>query len=230
MQWKKHKTNLIVLYGCEMWAVTEHIKSSLKTCEQKILRKTYGPVKDQNGWRIWTNDELQVMYKKQNTVTTINVWRLERAGHLVRMSDDRNVKNVFLGKPDEKRRAATPKLRWLDCIENDLKLMGIKRWRKKAEDISMGYHSEGGTGETPRAISQWRTIMVITQVSYIAVILKKTEEIIKHQGSICMTVKLIFRKPEWEIQRRFKWVGIVPDDVVCGLMMMPVTQIIWCQW
>jgi hypothetical protein len=38
-----------------------------------------------------------------------------------------------------------PKLRWLGCIENDLKSLDIKRWRKKAEDIWVGYHSEGGT-------------------------------------------------------------------------------------
>jgi len=58
---KTHKTKLIVLCGCETWALTGQIKSSLKTCEQKILRKTYNPVKDQNGWRICTNDELQIM-------------------------------------------------------------------------------------------------------------------------------------------------------------------------
>jgi hypothetical protein len=38
-----------------------------------------------------------------------------------------------------------PNLKWLDCIKNDLKLMSVKRWRKKAEDIRMGYHSEGST-------------------------------------------------------------------------------------
>jgi hypothetical protein len=83
-------------------------------------------------------------------VTTINVWRLEWDGNLVRLSDDRTVKKVFLGKPDGKRKAA----RWLDCIENELQLMGIKRWRKKAEDTCMSYHSEGNTGETLRTISQ----------------------------------------------------------------------------
>jgi hypothetical protein len=31
-------------------------------------------------------------------------------------------------------------------MENDLKLMGVKKWRKKAEDICTDYHSEGGTG------------------------------------------------------------------------------------
>jgi hypothetical protein len=50
---------------------------------------------------------------------------------------DRTVKNVFLGKPGGRRKAETPKLRWLDCTENDLKSMGVKRWRKKAEDRSV---------------------------------------------------------------------------------------------
>jgi hypothetical protein len=67
------------------------------------------------------------------------------AGHVVGMSVDRTIKKVFLGKPGGRRKAGRPKLRWLDCIENDLKSMSVKRWRKKAEDICMGHHSEGGT-------------------------------------------------------------------------------------
>ena len=38
-------------------------------------------------------------------VTTIKVRRIERAGHLIRMSDDRTVKKVFLGKPDARTKA-----------------------------------------------------------------------------------------------------------------------------
>jgi hypothetical protein len=53
------------------------------------------------------------------------------------MSDDRSVKKVFLGKEDGRRKAGRPKLRCLDCIESDLKSMGVKRWRKKAEDRSV---------------------------------------------------------------------------------------------
>ena len=29
------------------------------------------------------------------------------------------------------------KLRWLNCVKNDVKSMGVKRWRKKAEDRSV---------------------------------------------------------------------------------------------
>jgi hypothetical protein len=54
----------------------------------------------------------------------------------LRISDDRTIKTVFLRKLGGKRKVGRPKLRWLDCIENDLKFVGVKRWRKKAEDRS----------------------------------------------------------------------------------------------
>lgn len=57
------------------------------------------------------------------------------AGHVVRMSVDRTIKKVFLGKADGQKKSGRPRLRWLDCIENDLKSMSIKRWGKKSEDV-----------------------------------------------------------------------------------------------
>jgi hypothetical protein len=77
------------------------------------------------------------MYRKPNTVTTIKLTRLECSSHLTRMSDYGAVKKVFLGKPDGGRKTGRPKLRWVDCTENDLKLIGVKRWRKKAKDRSV---------------------------------------------------------------------------------------------
>jgi hypothetical protein len=58
------------------------------------------------------------MYRKPNIVRTIKVGGLGWAGHLVRMSDDRTVKKVFLGKADGRRKVGRTKLRWLDCVEN----------------------------------------------------------------------------------------------------------------
>ena len=68
-----------------------------------MIRKIYGPTKDQNGWRI--HDELQAMYRKPNTVTTVEVRRLEWAGRLVRIPDDRIANKVFMGKPDGRKKA-----------------------------------------------------------------------------------------------------------------------------
>jgi len=113
------------------------MKSCLKTWERKILRKIYGPLEGQNGWRKRTSDELQVTYCKPNIVTTIKV----------RMADDRTTKKVFQGKPGGRRNVGRPKLRWLDCIENGLTSMDVKRWRKQAEGRSvLGYHSIRGRG------------------------------------------------------------------------------------
>jgi len=101
------------------------------------IKKDIWPIKDQTGQRIQNNDELQVMYREPNIVTTIKVRRLERANHLVRMCDERTVKKVFLVKTDGRRKAERPKLRWLHCNENYLKLKSVKRWRIKAKDISV---------------------------------------------------------------------------------------------
>jgi hypothetical protein len=58
-------------------------------------------------------------------------------GHLVRISDDKAVKKVFLGKTDGRREAGRPKLRWFYYIKNDLKSMGVKIWRNKSGDKSV---------------------------------------------------------------------------------------------
>jgi hypothetical protein len=49
-------------------------------------------------------EKLQEMYRKPNIVTTMKVRRLEWAGHLVRMSDDRTIKTVFLGNQMEEEK------------------------------------------------------------------------------------------------------------------------------
>jgi len=50
------------------------------------------------------------------------------------MSDDRIVKEIFLGETRGKKKSRKTKIMWLKCIANDLKWMGVKRWRNTAED------------------------------------------------------------------------------------------------
>jgi hypothetical protein len=70
-------------------------------------------------------------------VTALKAKQLELVGHVVRMDDERMVKRGFLGNPGGRRNRRRPRLRWLDCVEDDLKALGMKRWRKRAE-----YHEE----------------------------------------------------------------------------------------
>jgi plasmid maintenance system killer protein len=50
------------------------------------------------------------------------------------MYQRRVVKNILESKPEGRRKVGRPRLRWLDDAENDLRVMKVKRWRKKAQN------------------------------------------------------------------------------------------------
>jgi hypothetical protein len=52
---QKYKTDL---YSSESWTFTMEEERALAVFERKILRKIYGPVKENELWRIRRNDEL----------------------------------------------------------------------------------------------------------------------------------------------------------------------------
>jgi hypothetical protein len=54
-------------------------------------------------------------------VTEIKVKRLEILGHVVRMEDTRLPKMVFSAKPEGRRGAGRPRLRWMDDVQADIK-------------------------------------------------------------------------------------------------------------
>ena len=70
--------------------------------------------------------EKQILQQKQR------VRKIQWAGHVVRMADNRTVRQAFLGKADG-RKAGRQKLY---CIEKDPKWMVVKRWRKKQKTYS----------------------------------------------------------------------------------------------
>jgi hypothetical protein len=56
------------------------------------------------------------------------------AGHVIRMNETTSVKKVFEGKLEGRRGRRRPRLRWIDNVEDDLRKLGIKRWRIKVLD------------------------------------------------------------------------------------------------
>jgi hypothetical protein len=62
-------------------------------------------------------------------VTTISTRRLACAGHV---SNQRAVKKVYEGSTAGRRCSERPRLRWIDNVEEDLRSMGVKRWRTRA--------------------------------------------------------------------------------------------------
>ena len=79
----------IVMYGSECWVMTTREEQWLLRWERKILRKIFGAVRDQNGWRIRTNSELQRLFGQPDIVVKIKQERIRWAGHVQRMSETR---------------------------------------------------------------------------------------------------------------------------------------------
>jgi len=102
------------------------------TWERKILRKIYGPTKENGQWRIKMNEELMTKYKAPDIVNVIKIRRSVWLGHVVRMNETRSVKKIFEGKLEGRRGRGRPRLRWINDVEDDLRKLGVKRWRTKA--------------------------------------------------------------------------------------------------
>jgi hypothetical protein len=122
----------VVTYGAETWTVTSKVEKMLMTWERKILRKIYGPTRENGQWRIKTNAELMTKYKVPDILNVVNIRRLKWLGHVVRMNETRSVKKISEGKLGELSGRGRPRLRWLNDVEDDLRKLGVKRWRTKA--------------------------------------------------------------------------------------------------
>jgi hypothetical protein len=108
------------------------MEKMLMTWERNILRKIYGQTKENGQWRIKTNEELITKYKAPDNVNVIKIRRMEWLGHVVRMNETRSGKKIFEGKLEGRRGRGRPRLRWINDVEDDLRELGVKRWRTKA--------------------------------------------------------------------------------------------------
>ena len=79
--------------------------------ERKILRRIFGPKKENQIWRIKTNEELDKLIKHKNIVNHFKAQRLSWFGHVQRMADTRTVKKVFKWNPLTKKSQGRPKYR-----------------------------------------------------------------------------------------------------------------------
>jgi len=107
----------IATYASETWVLKETIIKKLLVFEKKILRRIFGSTKENQIWRVKTNEELDKIIKHQNIINYIKAQRLSWFGHVQTMPDTRRVKKIFNWKPLTKRSQGRPKYRWEDNIK-----------------------------------------------------------------------------------------------------------------
>jgi hypothetical protein len=99
----------------EIWTLSEADERTLGLFERKILRSISRAVRDKGQWRRRYNFELYKLYDEPYLVKCIKINRLKLAGHVMLMDNNRITKRMFNTRPEGKRRAGRPKLRWGEC-------------------------------------------------------------------------------------------------------------------
>jgi len=92
----------------------------LRVFENRVLRRIFGPKRDEltREWRKLLNEEL--MYSSPNIVRVIKSRRMRWARHVARMGEGRGAYRVLVGKPEGKRPLGRPSRKWEDNTKVDL--------------------------------------------------------------------------------------------------------------
>jgi hypothetical protein len=116
----------LVTYGCEAWTLTNRDEQYLR-----ILRKIFSPVQNEDGfWRIRMNHELNDLIKNADIVRYVKSKRMAWLGHVIWMEGERIPKRVLEWKLMGRRNRGRPRKRWIEDIEKDIQIMGLRGWRK----------------------------------------------------------------------------------------------------
>jgi hypothetical protein len=93
----------VVLYGCETWSLTLREEHRLRVCENRVLRRMFGPKRDgvTGEWRELHSGELHNLYSSPDIIRQIKSSRMMSAGHVARMEGPEKC-TMFSGKARRK--------------------------------------------------------------------------------------------------------------------------------
>jgi hypothetical protein len=124
----------VLYYRSEGWTLNKKGELAI-SFERKILRRIYGPIKENEIWRIRYNKELYKLYDEPEVSEMIKLKRLQWAGHIQRMNKEHIPKKILYITIGGRRPAGKPRNRWIDAVEEDVKkFMGVRNWKRVAQD------------------------------------------------------------------------------------------------
>jgi hypothetical protein len=127
----------VILCGRECWTVAKADEKEIRIFERRIWRRIYGHVCENGVWRTKYNDELYSLYKDLDIIRVIKVARIRWLGHLVRMEENSPCKKINFSQPEGSRKKRRPKLRWLDSVLKDVKLLKVETWWKDHKEAKV---------------------------------------------------------------------------------------------
>jgi hypothetical protein len=111
------------------------VRKRLSGFERKILRKIFGPSKEDNGiWRIKTNKEPDELIRHRNITNYVKSRRLSWFGNINRMSETNIVRKIYKWKPFTIRPVGIPKFRREDEVRNDMRRIKLIKWTEHVQD------------------------------------------------------------------------------------------------
>jgi hypothetical protein len=88
----------------ETWRLRKLEERMIVIWERRIIRRIFGPKKEDGIWKIRTNKELTELYHNPDIVAEIRSRSFAWLGHLIGMDRGQRVKKLFDGKPGGRRR------------------------------------------------------------------------------------------------------------------------------
>ena len=131
----------ILTYGSETRILNKKEEKQLIVFENKILRKIFGPINEDNVWRKRHNYEIRELYKGPDIIAELKSRRLRWVGHILRKQDD-SIANLWNSTIEGKRPVGRPRSRWKDQLMKDVRRIkkdislakNRKEWRKLVDE------------------------------------------------------------------------------------------------
>jgi len=113
----------IFLYGSGCWAVTKRVVHKIDALGQWCLRKLPGI----KWYHYVRNDDVRRTTEQPHLLSTVQARRLSFFGHIARMPDESDAKQILSASPLEnwRRPSGRPRSAWMKTIQLDLKSMNL---------------------------------------------------------------------------------------------------------
>ena len=129
-----------MLYAMKTVPVTSSQAKKLQVTEMKMCRWACGFTRMDH----IRNDDIMDQVEVESISTRLKKSRLRWFGHVKRREQQNVCRRTLEMMPPGRRKRGRPKLRWMDCVRDDMKTIGVtenetsnrENWRRRIQNLS----------------------------------------------------------------------------------------------